>query len=37
VIKLARLASSEGVIFRGGSDHVATEFVARSCFYFTRS
>jgi hypothetical protein len=35
VIKLARLASSEGVIFRGGSDHVATEFVARSCFYFT--
>jgi hypothetical protein len=35
VIKLARLASSEGVIFRGGSDHQATEFVARSCFYFT--
>jgi hypothetical protein len=35
VIKLARLASSEGVIFRGGSDHHATEFVARSCFYFT--
>jgi hypothetical protein len=30
VIKLARLASSEGVIFRGGSDHQATEFVARS-------
>jgi hypothetical protein len=35
VIKLARLASSEGVIFKGGSDHRATEFVARSCFYFT--
>lgn len=35
VIKLARLASSEGVIFRGGADHQATEFVARSCFYFT--
>jgi hypothetical protein len=35
VIKLARLASSAGVIFRGGSDHQATEFVARSCFYFT--
>jgi hypothetical protein len=35
VIKLARLASSEGVIFRGGSDHQASEFVARSCFYFT--
>lgn len=35
VIKLARLASSEGVIFRGGSDHQAREFVARSCFYFT--
>jgi hypothetical protein len=27
VIKLARLASSEGVIFKGGSDHRATEFV----------
>jgi hypothetical protein len=35
VIKLARLASSEGVIFKGGADHRATEFVARSCFYFT--
>jgi hypothetical protein len=35
VIKLARLASSEGVIFRGGSDHQATEFIARSSFYFT--
>jgi hypothetical protein len=35
VIELARLASSEGVIFRGGSDHRATEFVARSCFYFS--
>lgn len=35
VIELARLASSEGVIFRGGADHRATEFVARSCFYFS--
>lgn len=35
VIELARLASSEGVIFRGGSDHKATEFTARSCFYFS--
>jgi hypothetical protein len=35
VIKLARLASSAGVIYRGGSDHQATEFIARSCFYFT--
>lgn len=35
VIALARLASSEGVIFRGGSDHRATEFTARSCFYFS--
>jgi hypothetical protein len=35
VIKLARLASSGGVIFRGGSDHKAAEFTARSSFYFT--
>lgn len=35
VIKLARLASSGGVIFRGGATHKASEFVARSCFYFT--
>jgi hypothetical protein len=35
VIKLARLASSEGVIFKGGADHRASEFIARSCFYFT--
>jgi len=35
VIALARLASSEGVIFRGGSDHKAVEFTARSCFYFS--
>lgn len=35
VVELARLASSEGVIFRGGADHKATEFTARSSFYFS--
>jgi hypothetical protein len=35
VIELARLAASGGVIFRGGSDHHASEFVAQSCFYFS--
>ena len=35
VVKLARLASSGGRIARGGQDHVAHEFVARSCFLFS--
>jgi len=35
VVKLARLASSGGRIAKGGQDHVAHEFVARSCFLFS--
>lgn len=35
VVKLARLASSGGRIARGGQDHNAHEFVARSCFLFS--
>lgn len=35
VIKLARLASSGGVVVRGGSDHSGAEFTARSCFLFS--
>lgn len=35
VVKLARLASSGGVIFRGGQDHIGHEFVAKSCFLFS--
>jgi hypothetical protein len=35
VIKLARLASSGGKIGRGGQDHNAHEFTARSCFLFS--
>lgn len=35
VIELARLASSEGVILRGGADHKATAFIARNSFYFS--
>jgi hypothetical protein len=35
VIALARLASSGGVIFRGGADHKGSEFIAQSCFYFS--
>ena len=34
VIKLARLASSGGMVLRGGADHTSSEFVARSCFLF---
>lgn len=34
VIKLARLAASGGMVLRGGADHQASEFVARSCFLF---
>lgn len=35
VIKLARQAASGGVVLRGGADHQASEFVARSCFLFS--
>jgi hypothetical protein len=35
VITLARIAASGGTIRRGGSDHKATEFTARSCFLFS--
>lgn len=35
IVKLARLASSGGRIARGGQDHNAHEFVARSCFLFS--
>ena len=35
VIKLARQASSGGVVLRGGKDHQGTEFTARSCFLFS--
>lgn len=35
VIELARLASSGGVMFRGGSDHKGVSFQARSPFLFS--
>lgn len=35
VIKLARQAASGGLILRGGADHQAAEFTARSCFMFS--
>lgn len=35
VIGLARLASSGGVLLRGGKDHKGTQFQARSCFMFS--
>jgi len=35
VIKLARLAASGALVLRGGADHNANEFVARSCFLFS--
>ena len=35
VIKLARVASSGGLMLRGGQDHSATEFVVRSSFLFS--
>lgn len=35
IIKLARMAASGGLILRGGADHNSTEFVARSCFFFS--
>jgi hypothetical protein len=35
VVKLARLAASGGLMFRGGSDHKGTEFRAQSAFAFS--
>jgi hypothetical protein len=35
VIKLAREAASGALVLRGGADHNAAEFVARSCFMFS--
>ena len=35
VVKLARQASSGGVILRGGADHQGQKFVARSAFLFS--
>lgn len=35
VIKLARLAASGAVMFRGGSEHEGVEFQARNCFFFS--
>jgi hypothetical protein len=35
VVKLARQAASGGMVLRGGADHSATEFIARSAFLFS--
>jgi hypothetical protein len=35
VIKLARIAASGGMMFRGGSDHQGTQFRAQSSFFFS--
>lgn len=35
IIKLARQASSGGVVLRGGADHKGTEFTAQTCFLFS--
>jgi hypothetical protein len=35
VIKLARLAASGAMMYRGGQDHVGVEFRAQSCFLFS--
>ena len=35
VVRLARLAASGAMMFRGGADHVGTEFRAQSCFLFS--
>ncbi|GLI25633.1 hypothetical protein GGQ86_000380 [Xanthobacter flavus] len=35
VVKLARLAASGGVMFRGGSNHTGTTFTARNCFFMS--
>lgn len=34
MIKLARAASSGGVVWRGSSDHAAVQFIIQSCFLF---
>lgn len=35
IVKLARQASSGGVVIRGGQDHQGVSFKARNCFYFS--
>ncbi len=35
LVQFARLAASGGRLWRGGGDHEAVEFVARSCFAFS--
>lgn len=35
LIKFARQAASGGLVLRGGADHGASEFTARSCFLFS--
>lgn len=35
ILKLARQAASGGLVLRGGADHGASEFTARSCFLFS--
>jgi len=35
VVRLARQAASGGLVLRGGADHHATEFIARSAFLFS--
>jgi len=35
VIRLARQATSGGIIIRGGADHQGADFIARSCFLFS--
>ncbi len=35
VVKLARLAASGGMVFRGGADHQGTSFTSRNCFMFS--
>jgi hypothetical protein len=35
ILKLARQASSGGVVIRGGANHKGSEFTARSCFLFS--
>jgi len=35
VVRLARLAASGGVMFRGGSNHSGTTFTAKNCFFMS--
>src|SRR5690606_9963036 len=35
LIRLARQASSGGMVLRGGADHGSAKFMARSCFLFS--